>query len=133
MYSVQNLTKKPIAFQGVTIAAYGTATFPVLNDYIALSRLANSGKIRYCKIETVVPVAETAAVEEKVETPVVAEPVVETPVVEDAKEEVVADVVEAEPVETEISTAKLFDTEVSEVETVEPKKSRKNTKKDSSK
>ena len=123
MYSVQNLTKKPIAFQGVTIAAYGTATFPVLNDYIGLSRLANSGKIRYCKIETVVPVEKKEVVEEKVETPVV----------EDAKEEVVADVVEAEPVETEISTAKLFDTEVSEVEIVEPKKSRKNTKKDSSK
>lgn len=132
MYSVQNLTKKPIAFQGVTIAAYGTATFPVLNDYIALSRLANSGKIRYCKIETVVPVTETVAVEEKVETPVVAEPVVETPVVEDAKEEVVEEV-KAETAETEINTAKLFDTEVSEVETVEPKKSRKNTKKDSSK
>ena len=132
MYSVQNLTKKPIAFQGVTIAAYGTATFPVLNDYIGLSRLANSGKIRYCKIETVVPVEKKEVVKEKVETPVVEEPVVETPVVEDAKEEVV-DVVETEPVEAEVSTSKLFDTAVSEVEVSEPKKSRKNTKKDSSK
>ena len=128
MYSVQNLTNKPVTFQGVVIAPYGSATFPVFNDYIALAQLSNSGKIRYCQIHSkaVAPVKK-----EEVKAVEVVESVEEVTEPEKVEEPVVEEVVET-PVET--GSAKLFDiepkTEVEEspvaeevVETV-PKKRR---------
>lgn len=52
MYSIQNLTNTSIKFQGITIGAYGTATIPTITDYLTLSRLSNSGKVRYCTVKT---------------------------------------------------------------------------------
>lgn len=103
MYSIQNLTNRPVTFQGVVIAPYGSATFPIFNDYITLAQLSNSGKIRYCQIpsKTATPVKkEEVKAVEKVEE-VVTEP-------EKIEEPVVEEVVET-PVET--GSAKLFDIE----------------------
>ena len=65
MYSIQNLTKSTIKFQGITIGAYSTAVVPVITDYITLSRLSNAGKIRY--FNTPIKKAETPVVEKAVE------------------------------------------------------------------
>ena len=65
MYSIQNLTKSTIKFQGITIGAYSTAVVPVITDYITLSRLSNAGKIRY--FNTPIKKAETPVVEKSVE------------------------------------------------------------------
>lgn len=102
MYSVQNLTNRPVAFQGSVIAPYGSATFAVFTDYITLARLSNSGKIRYCQIQNNVEEKKVEIKEEKVnvvEEPKVAEPV-ET-------------VVEETPVESEpeVIASKLFEVE----------------------
>jgi hypothetical protein len=51
MYKIQNLTKRPIKFQGITIMPYASATIPQINDFIALSRFTNSGKIFYTPID----------------------------------------------------------------------------------
>lgn len=46
MQNIQNLTNRPIEFQGVRIGAYSTASFATINDFVTLSRLLNSGKVR---------------------------------------------------------------------------------------
>lgn len=46
MQNIQNLTNRPIEFQGVRIGAYSTASFATVNDFVTLSRLLNSGKVR---------------------------------------------------------------------------------------
>ena len=108
MYSVQNLTNRPVTFQGVVIAPYGSATFPVFNDYITLAQLSNSGKIRYCQI----PSKATAPVKKEevkaVEVVETVEKVEEVTEPEKVEEPVVEEVVET-PVET--GSAKLFDIE----------------------
>ena len=107
MYSVQNLTNRPVAFQGTTIAPYGSATFAVFTDYITLARLSNSGKIRYCQIQNNVEEKKVEIKEEKIEVaeePKVAEPV-ETVVDETP--------VESEP---EVITSKLFEVENTSVD-----------------
>ena len=118
MYSVQNLTNRPVTFQGVVIAPYGSATFPIFNDYITLAQLSNSGKIRYCQIpsKTATPVKkeEVKAVEvvEKVEEVVTEPEKIEDPVAEEVVETAV-----------ETGSAKLSDiepkTEVDETPVVE--------------
>lgn len=100
MYKVQNLTNKPFGFQGKTVVAYGSETYPQITDYISLSRLANSGKARYFIIPNPVKivsdvsaaiVSETkdVAVEEVKDTviPEIKETVVEETKVEEVKEE----------------------------------------------
>ena len=102
MYSVQNLTNRPVAFQGTMIAPYGSATFAVFTDYITLARLSNSGKIRYCQIQNNVEEKKVEVKEEKVE-------VTEEPKVA----ETVETVVDETPIETEpeVVTSKLFEVE----------------------
>ncbi len=102
MYSVQNLTNRPVAFQGTVIAPYGSATFAVFTDYITLARLSNSGKIRYCQIQNNVEEKKVEIKEEKVN--VVEEPKVVEPI---------ETVVEKTPVESEpeVITSKLFEVE----------------------
>lgn len=110
MYSVQNLTNRPVAFQGTMIAPYGSATFAVFTDYITLARLSNSGKIRYCQIQNNVEEKKVEVKEKKVE--VVEEPkVVET----------VETVVDETPIETEpeVVTSKLFEVENTSVDAVD--------------
>ena len=110
MYSVQNLTNRPVAFQGTMIAPYSSATFAVFTDYITLARLSNSGKIRYCQIQNNVEEKKVEVKEEKVE--VVEEPkVVET----------VETVVDETPIETEpeVVTSKLFEVENTSVDAVD--------------
>lgn len=46
MQNIQNLTNRPVEFQGVRIGAYSTASFATINDFVTLSRLLNSGKVR---------------------------------------------------------------------------------------
>ena len=102
MYSVQNLTNRPVAFQGTVIAPYGSATFAVFTDYITLARLSNSGKIRYCQIQNNVEEKKVEIKEEKVS-------VVEEPKVAESVETVVDETpVEPEP---EVITSKLFEVE----------------------
>ena len=108
MYSVQNLTSRPVTFQGVVIAPYGSATFPVLNDYITLAQLSNSGKIRYCQIPSK---AATPVKKEEVKVVETVETVEEVTEPEKVEEPVVEEVVET-PVET--GSAKLFDIEPKE-------------------
>lgn len=108
MYSIQNLTKTTLKFQGIAIGPYMTISVGSIQDYVTLSRLSNAGKIRYFTTPTpkavvaektevahetvlkVEPVKEEVkvAVEEEVK-------VEETPVAEEAKEEI-----KEEPVET---------------------------------
>lgn len=80
MIRLQNLTNRAIRFQGALIDAYGVADFSVINDYVTLARLTNSGKARYFNIgnadnkpqpvksETVEPVENEVPVTEKAET-----------------------------------------------------------------
>ena len=107
MYSVQNLTNRPVAFQGTMIAPYSSATFAVFTDYITLARLSNSGKIRYCQIQNNVEEKKVEVKEEKVE------------VVEEPK--VVETVVDETPIETEpeVVTSKLFEVENTSVDAVD--------------
>lgn len=71
MYKIQNLTNRPLQFQGVTISAYGTASFTQLNDYVKLSQYLNSGKVRsYTVKDTPLPVAQPVVETVKVETEV---------------------------------------------------------------
>lgn len=85
MYKIDNLTNRDFRFQGVIIRAYSSEKFAQITDYISLSRLANSGKIRYYSIPNTVEKA-VEIVETKVEEPVIeTKTVVE--VVEDVKEE----------------------------------------------
>lgn len=82
MYKVQNITKRPIKFQGIEIAPYGTALYPQITDYITLSRLTNSGKIFYVSVPNPKPVEVKEEAKEEVK------PVEEVPVVkEEVKEE----------------------------------------------
>ena len=102
MYSVQNLTNRPVAFQGTVIAPYGSATFAVFTDYITLARLSNSGKIRYCQIQNNVEEKKVEIKEEKIK-------VAEEPKVVEPVETVVGETpVEPEP---EVITSKLFEVE----------------------
>ena len=85
MYKVQNLTNRPVKFQDKIIEAYGTETFPQFTDFISLSRLSNSGKIRYFAVPTPVekPVEIKEEIKKEIKEEVKAEPVkVEEPVVE---------------------------------------------------
>ena len=107
MYSVQNLTNRPVAFQGTVIAPYGSATFAVFTDYITLARLSNSGKIRYCQIQNNVEEQKVEIKEEKIE--VAEEPKVVEPV------ETVVDETPVEP-EPEVITSKLFEVENTSVD-----------------
>lgn len=117
MYSIQNLTNASIKFQGITISAYGTATIPTITDYLTLSRLSNSGKIRYCTIKTS-PKQEVFKVDIKKDEVVnkpVEEKVVETvstyvePVVE-IQEKVVEEVVDSVEETIEDKSVALFET-----------------------
>lgn len=103
MYSVQNLTNRPISFQGATIAPYGSATFAIFTDYITLAKLSNSGKIRYSQIQNQQTIKKDEIVDEKIE------------ITEDKKVDKVVDAVVEETcidpeVETEVTTSKLFKT-----------------------
>lgn len=83
MYSIQNLTNSTIKFQGITIGSYATVSVGMIYDYVTLSRLSNSGKIRYSSIaapkkqETITKTVE-AEVEPKKEQEEV-KPVVKLP------------------------------------------------------
>lgn len=108
MYSIQNLTKTTLKFQGIAIGPYMTISVGSIQDYVTLSRLSNAGKIRYFTTPTpkavvtektevapktvikVEPVKEEVKVEVKEEVRVE-----ETSVAEEAKEEI-----KEEPVET---------------------------------
>lgn len=110
MYSIQNLTNSAIKFQGITISAYGTATVNIITDYISLSRLSNSGKIRYCTVKAP-KIQESAKVHETV-TEVEVKPVIaetKPELVVEQKEEVKEETVVEIPVEEEKTTA-LFET-----------------------
>ena len=107
MYSVQNLTNRPVAFQGTVIAPYGSSTFAVFTDYITLARLSNSGKIRYCQIQNNVEEQKVEIKEEKIK--VAEEPKVVEPV------ETVVDETPVEP-EPEVITSKLFEVENTSVD-----------------
>lgn len=110
MYSIQNLTKTTLKFQGIAIGPYMTISVGSIQDYVTLSRLSNSGKIRYFTTPT-----PKAVVAEKTEisheTVLKVEPVKEevkveeTPVAEEAREEI-----KEEPVEsvTEEPTVKPY-------------------------
>ena len=96
MIKVQNLTKKNLILQGITIPAYGSVDFDNVYDYVALSRLTNSGKVRYTSVAKKATVQEP--VKQEKEPEVVAEPVVEvqeTPVVEETP--IVEEEVKEEP------------------------------------
>lgn len=68
MYSIQNLTNSTIKFQGMTIGAYMTVSVGRIYDYVTLSRLSNSGKIRYFSVPTPKKTEEVKKpVEQKVE------------------------------------------------------------------
>lgn len=121
MYSIQNLTKTTLKFQGIAIGPYMTISVGSIQDYVTLSRLSNAGKIRYFTTPTpkavviektdvaakpvlkVEPTKEEVKVEVKEE--VIKQPVEETPIVEEAKEEI-----KEEPVEdvTEEPTVKTY-------------------------
>lgn len=83
MYSIQNLTNSTIKFQGITIGSYATVSVSMIYDYVTLSRLSNSGKIRYSNIaapkkqETIVETVETKVEPEKEQEEV--KPVVKLP------------------------------------------------------
>lgn len=71
MYCIQNLTNSTIKFQGITIGSYATVSVGMIYDYVTLSRLSNSGKIRYSSIaapkkqETITKTVETKVEPEK--------------------------------------------------------------------
>lgn len=68
MYSIQNLTNSTIKFQGMIIGAYMTVSVGRIYDYVTLSRLSNSGKIRYFSVPTPKKTEEVKKpVEQKVE------------------------------------------------------------------
>ena len=71
MIKVQNLTKKNLILQGITIPAYGSVDFDNVYDYVALSRLTNSGKVRYTSVAKKATVQEP--VKQEKEPEVVAE------------------------------------------------------------
>ena len=83
MYSIQNLTNSTIKFQGITIGSYATVSVGMIYDYVTLSRLSNSGKIRYSNIaapkkqETVTKTVETKVEPKKEQEEV--KPVVKLP------------------------------------------------------
>lgn len=83
MYSIQNLTNSTIKFQGITIGSYATVSVGMIYDYVTLSRLSNSGKIRYSNIaapkkqETITKTVETKVEPEKEQEEV--KPVVKLP------------------------------------------------------
>lgn len=83
MYSIQNLTNSTIKFQGITIGSYATVSVNMVYDYVTLSRLSNSGKIRYSNIatpkkqETITKTVETKVEPEKEQEEV--KPVVKLP------------------------------------------------------
>lgn len=83
MYSIQNLTNSTIKFQGITIGSYATVSVSMIYDYVTLSRLSNSGKIRYSNIatpkkqETITKTVETKVEPEKEQEEV--KPVVKLP------------------------------------------------------
>lgn len=91
MIKVQNLTKKNLILQGIIIPAYSSVDFDNVYDYVALSRLTNSGRVRYTSVTKKPVIAAPVEVvkQEEVSEKEVAEPV----------EEVVEETVtEAEPV-----------------------------------
>ena len=119
MYSIQNLTNSTIKFQGVTIGAYMTVCVGQISDYITLSRLSNSGKIRY--FNTPAPKTESKPV---AAAPVVEEKKVETKVekkVEEKVEEVKEEVIDSKEKETPVDS-------VTEETTVINKKKRSSKK-----
>ena len=83
MYSIQNLTNSTIKFQGITIGSYATVSVGMIYDYVTLSRLSNSGKIRYSNIaapkkqETITKTVETKVEPKKEQEEV--KPVVKLP------------------------------------------------------
>lgn len=110
MYKIQNLTNRPLQFQGVTISAYGTASFTQLNDYVKLSQYLNSGKVRsYTVKDTPLPVAK----------PIVEAVKVETKVEETDTEKVVQDVSVKEPVQESTPITETEEVIPKEAETVE--------------
>ena len=54
MFYIQNLTKKEIRFQNITIGPYVTIPINSISDYVSLSTLSNAGKIRYFSKPSVV-------------------------------------------------------------------------------
>ena len=118
MYSIQNLTKTTLKFQGIAIGPYMTISVGSIQDYVTLSRLSNAGKIRYFTTPTpkavvaekteVAPktVLKVEPVKEEVKVAVEEEvKVEETPVAEEAIEEIKEEPVEAV---TEESTVKPY-------------------------
>lgn len=83
MYSIQNLTNSTIKFQGITIGSYATVSVGMIYDYVTLSRLSNSGKIRYSSVaapkkqETITKTVETKVEPKKEQEEV--KPVVKLP------------------------------------------------------
>ena len=85
MQNVQNLTNRKVSLQGVSIEPYSTASFDKIVDYVGLSQLLNSGKVR---------VYATKGTTVKVEPVKVDEPVVVVEAVTEEKPEEVESVVE---------------------------------------
>lgn len=129
MQNVQNLTNRRIDFQGVSIEPYGTASFARITDYVGLSRLLNSGKVR-SYVTKDKPVVEVVKPEVKVVVEEVVEKV-ETPAVEDVVE-VAETPVKVEEVVEPVEKEELKDTETNTDE-VEDTTTKKTTKRKSSK
>ena len=86
MYSIQNLTKTTLKFQGIAIGPYMTISVGSIQDYVTLSRLSNSGKIRYFTTPT--PKAVVAEKTEVAHKAVLKVEPVKVEVKEEVKEEV---------------------------------------------
>lgn len=104
MQNVQNLTNRKVFFQGVSIEPYATARFDRVTDYLQLSKLLNSGKVRVYVTKNVVEVKPAV-----------------TKTVEESKQEVIVEV----PVEVEVESTNVVD-EVENIETVESEKTETN-------
>ena len=110
MFRVQNLKNMDIVFQGKVVKAFSTQDYAVITDYIALSRLTNSGKVRYFTVATPAPVVEEKAenpAEKKVEEKK-AEKKVEEPVEEKKVEAVKEEPEKEEPAEKKDTTKKTY-------------------------
>lgn len=112
MYLVQSQTKVPVKFQGKIIKPYEFELYPQITDYIALSRLSNSGKVIYMTVPNPAPVVEkpVETVKKSVEKK------------EEVKEEKVIKVID-EPVEKQ--SDEKVDTVESKEEKTESKKEEK--------
>lgn len=129
MFSIKNISKRNIYFQGIMLAPYENIIVDKISDFVELSRLFNAGKVSYSRISGNTTKEEPKKVVEEVK-PV--EPVVETPVetkAEDIKPvEIVEEPVKEEVVDAVEETTAVKD-KIEEVEEEKPKTKRSYNKK----